>query len=362
METVPTFGQKYPLSSIYFYLTEGCNLACRHCWLAPRYDPKLKNTTFLPVDLFERIINEAIPLGLKTVKLTGGEPLLHPQIDRLIEIVRKSELSLMIESNGILCTPNLVQQLAKFPNCEISISLDGADAATHEAIRGVSGSFDKACKAVTSLSKAGLDPQVIFSVMRSNVDQIEAIIHLAEELGAKSLKFNVILPISRGKNVNSQVDALTVSEYIAVGHRIDNELSQRTDMELSFDYPQAFQTIRRLVAQSNYYCGIQHVLGVLPSGKYALCGIGEVIPDLVFGQSGVDNLISVWEQTPLLNELRQGLPSKLEGICRDCLMVDNCQGACIAQNIYTTHNLWAPYWFCEDAEDADLFPLSRKRQ
>ena len=67
-----------PLSRIYFYLTEGCNLACRHCWLAPGFDPDGSRHAVLPVELFETAIREARPLGLARVKLTGGEPLLHP--------------------------------------------------------------------------------------------------------------------------------------------------------------------------------------------------------------------------------------------------------------------------------------------
>ncbi len=73
-----------PLNQFYFYLTEGCNLACRHCWLAPKLDREGTLYPTLPVDLFETAIREAKPLGLKAVKLTGGEPLLHPQFLQLI--------------------------------------------------------------------------------------------------------------------------------------------------------------------------------------------------------------------------------------------------------------------------------------
>src|SRR5512137_1127524 len=94
-----------PLTYLYFYLTEGCNLACRHCWLAPRLDPSGSRYPTLPVETFELILAEARPLGLTGVKLTGGEPLLHPQISRLLEMVRREELSLVMETNGVLLTP-----------------------------------------------------------------------------------------------------------------------------------------------------------------------------------------------------------------------------------------------------------------
>ena len=101
------------LNTLYFYLTEGCNLACRHCWLAPRFDPDGDRYPALPVELFETAIREAKPLGLTGVKLTGGEPLLHPEIVQLLEIVRREELGLTIETNGVLCTPELAAEIAK---------------------------------------------------------------------------------------------------------------------------------------------------------------------------------------------------------------------------------------------------------
>jgi radical SAM protein with 4Fe4S-binding SPASM domain len=68
----------------------------------------------------------------------------------------------------------------------------------------------------------------------------------------------------------------------------------------------------------------------------------------------------VWEGKTLLNTIRKGLPDNLDGICANCLMRNRCFGACIAQNYYRTGELWAPFWFCEEAEKTGLFPSSRK--
>jgi molybdenum cofactor biosynthesis enzyme MoaA len=92
----------YPLRQIYFYLTEGCNLRCRHCWIAPKYQSKDKTHSSLDFELFCSIIGQARALGLKGVKLTGGEPFLHPEIHRMIEYIRAEELRLTIETNGVL--------------------------------------------------------------------------------------------------------------------------------------------------------------------------------------------------------------------------------------------------------------------
>ena len=93
-------------------------------------------------DLFKSIIEQAKPLGLTGVKLTGGEPLLHPQIHRILEVVQSENLSLNVETNGVLCTPELAQKMAACKDPFVSISLDGANAETHEWVRGVEGSFE----------------------------------------------------------------------------------------------------------------------------------------------------------------------------------------------------------------------------
>ena len=352
--------KSWSLNQIYFYLTAGCNLACRHCWLAPRFDADGTNYPSLPVELFEAAIREAKPLGLNTVKLTGGEPLLHPQIIQLLEIVRREELSLTMETNGLLCTPAMAKEIVKSPDRFVSVSIDGADAATHEWVRGVPGCFDKACQAVRNLTAVDTPPQVIMTVMRCNVDQVEAVARLAEALGASSVKFNVAQPTARGERLHEKDEALSIAELIQLGRHVEMELALTTGMSLFFDYPLAFRPLSRMEGGDGCdTCGILGILGVIPTGHYALCGIGEQIAELVFGAVGKDPLEAVWQESQILKDLREGMPNRLGGVCARCLMRHLCLGSCIAQNYYEAGNLWAPYWFCQRAEEARLFPSSR---
>ena len=78
-------NQTYSLNQIYFYMTEGCNLRCRHCWISPEYQTQDGSSNSLDFTLFQSIIEQAKPLGLSEVKLTGGEPLLHPQIKEILQ-------------------------------------------------------------------------------------------------------------------------------------------------------------------------------------------------------------------------------------------------------------------------------------
>jgi SynChlorMet cassette radical SAM/SPASM protein ScmF len=348
------------INTLYFYLTEGCNLACRHCWLGPRFDATGNHYPTLPVELFETAIREAKPLGLSGVKLTGGEPLLHPHFTRLLEIVRREELKLTIETNGLLCTPEITAEIAKSPDRFVSVSIDGTDAATHEWVRGVPGAFKAARQAVSNLVAAGIRPQVIFTVMRGNAGQVDAIVPMAEELGAASVKFNVVQPTARGEKLHEVQETLNIADLIALGRHVEQELAPKTNLRVFFDYPQAFRALNRIARGDGCgVCGILGILGVIASGHYALCGIGEQVPDLVFGEVGKDLLEEVWRGNAILKALREGLPERLEGVCSRCLMKGRCLGSCVAQNYYSKGSLWAPFWFCEQAEEAGLFPTSR---
>jgi SynChlorMet cassette radical SAM/SPASM protein ScmF len=196
--------------------------------------------------------------------------------------------------------------------------------------------------------------------MRRNADQLEAVVRLAEKLGAASVTFNVIQPTARGEQLHGQEGTLTVAELITLGRRVDRELAATTRLRLHFDYPMAFRPLSRLAAPDGFgRCGVLGILGVLSGGQYALCGIGETLPELVFGQAGRDRLADVWNQNATLVSLRASLPGRLQGICGRCLMKTRCLGTCIAQNYYRSHNLLAPFWFCEMAEAAGLFPPAR---
>jgi len=71
-----------PLTSLYLYIAGSCNLACRHCWITPSYQPDGGNGQFVKLEYVDKAIREARPLGLRSIKLTGGEPTLHPRFGK----------------------------------------------------------------------------------------------------------------------------------------------------------------------------------------------------------------------------------------------------------------------------------------
>jgi len=90
-----------------------------------------------------------------------------------------------------------------------------------------------------------------------------------------------------------------------------------------------------------------------------VCGIGETVPELIFGHAAKVRLADIWENNTILKELREGLPHRFEGICGDCVMKGVCLGSCVAQNYYSSRNLWAGFWYCEAAKKLRVFPVTR---
>lgn len=353
---VPKCG--YYLGTIYFYLTQGCNLKCRHCWIAPKYQTDKAIWPYLDFEVFKDIIRQGKELGMGGVKLTGGEPFIHPDIEKILDHIIEQGLQLTIETNGVKCTPNLVEKIAKAKRPFVSVSLDGDNATTHEWVRGVEGSFEAALQGVRNLVKGGIRPQIIMSIMKYNRDQMESVVRLAERENAESVKFNIVTPTARGEQLHAEGQNIGIEELIEIGKWIENELTLSTKLRIAHSHPIAFMPLRKAFKPMGR-CGIFGIMGVLGNGKYALCGIGETVPELVFGDAAKDKLVDIWNNNPVLNSIRKGLPKDLNGICADCIMREACLGSCIAMNYYRTHDLFSPYWYCEEAYKKHLFPASR---
>jgi len=354
----------YQLNQIYFYLTEGCNLRCRHCWISPRHQTEGRIYPSLDFDLFRSIIRQGRPMGLSGVKLTGGEPLLHPRVSDILDFIRSEDIGLTMETNGLLLTKEIASRIAGCNNPSISVSLDGADAVTHEWIRGVEGCFDPAIDSIRNMVDAGIRPQVIMTIMQRNRDQIEDMVRLAESLGVGSVKFNIVQPTARGEEMHWTGDALSIEELVRLGQWIENGLSTQTDLYLYYDHPPAFRSLGRIFGEKGNgcsTCGILGIIGVLADGSYALCGIGQTVPELIFGHAADVTLKEVWDGSTVLKEIRDGLPMRFEGVCGECIMLSRCLGSCLAQNYYSAKNFWAPYWYCDAAKEKGLFPETRIR-
>jgi len=357
-----------PLRAFYLYMTTGCNLRCRHCWVVPRYVKGRPHPGEVidPV-LLQQAVEEAKPLGLCSAKITGGEPLLHPQFKEIVKMLSDQGLGLNMETNATLMTPQIARWLKEETRVGfISVSLDGANAAAHDSFRGVPGAFQSALTGLDALVEAGYrNVQVIMSVYRGNVSQIDDVVALARTHGAGSVKFTPVTNTGRGVALHEGGGAIDFEERLALVKYIQDDLAERAGISLVINLPPALRTFDKLWRSRGRTgdCGVDRILGILGSGEIAMCGIGRTIPELVYGRLGVGSIRDIWLCQPRIMELRRELKdvAAYPGICGSCLHSKACRTGCVANNYLEGSRMVCPSILCSGAESRGLFPKTRQR-
>lgn len=363
-----------PLRAFYLYLSNSCNLACKHCWITPRYiNGKPDPGDVIDVENLKVAIMEAKPLGLSSIKLTGGEPMLHPRFREINEFITQEDLNLAMETNGTLITEETARFLKNDTSMGfISVSIDGDNSATHDAFRGVEGAFDSVLLGLDHLVAAGYDNvQVIMSIYRGNLNQIENVVRLAANHGAASIKFTPVTSFGRGSNMEQRGELLDFQQRMALQKFVFQDLKPKLQDEgvtikLVLNAPPALTPINEMLNRQGNTgdCGVRGILGILGSGEIALCGIGRNIPELTYGHLGIDSIRDIWLHHPTLLKLRRDLDDvdNYPGICGECKLARNCRTGCVALNYVDSRKLIWPYALCENAKQLGLFPATRKKQ
>lgn len=384
-----------PLTHLTLQLRPGASLCFRQCWPAALPAPGCE---YLPLKTIEQALREALPLGLRVVRLSGsaaprGDALLHPEIAALLDKLESLELRVEVETGGAGLTPQLAARLARLPQCAVIIGLDGASAPAHDALH-LPGAFEIAAEAAQRLSAQGLAPEIVFSVRRATARQVPAAVRLAGDLGAKLVRFVPLRPVNGGcapdhrpqaggpngsrpaaaspspAPTRAPGDYLRVEELIALGRKIEREYARSARIPLVFEQPPAFRGLHAPTPVERHGRGdLRTSLSLLPGGWYALCGAAALsqapgaarrgaAPELILGKAGADSLGRIWREHPTLLMLRENMADMLEGVCERCLLKRACLGYCPVENYLRTGNFWAPHWFCAEAELAGLFPAS----
>ena len=184
-----------PLSVVAWETTRRCPLKCRHCRGAARNVPYAGELT---TDEGKRLLASIATRAKPILIFTGGEPMTRPDIYELARHATDLGLRAVMSPCGPLLTPDTVRQLRESGIKRISISLDGATAATHDAFRAVPGIFDDALRGLRYAVEGGLEFQINSTVTRLNVGELPQIAELAVKLGAAALDFFFLVPTGRG--------------------------------------------------------------------------------------------------------------------------------------------------------------------
>jgi len=202
-------GRQAPLLRLVAWeTTRNCNLNCLHCRAAATQGPY---TGELDSTAAFRLLDQIAELGSPIVILTGGEPLLRPDI---FEIARRGTdlgLRMVMAPNGTLVTEAVARQMKAAGIQRISVSLDGSTAETHDRFRGVEGAYEGALRGIEHAKAAGIEFQINTTITRANLEQIPKILALAERLGAVAHHIFLLVPTGRGKYIIDQ--EITAAEY-----------------------------------------------------------------------------------------------------------------------------------------------------
>lgn len=199
---------------VFWETTRACGLACRHCRASatPSALPG-ELTTAQGLALIEEVASFGKPSPV--LVLTGGDCLLRPDLFELVERARSLGIPTALSPSVTpLLTPAAIERIAASGVRAVSISLDGATAATHDGVRGVAGHFEDTLQAIRRFVEAGLTVQINTTVMRVNVEELPDVAAILAETGAHIWEVFFLVHVGRGVATG----ALSPAEHEDVCH------------------------------------------------------------------------------------------------------------------------------------------------
>lgn len=292
-------------------LTAGCNLRCRHCY---RESDSTKNK-YMPTSNLFNILQRLADAGLRSVELTGGEPLLHKDFLNILSFCKERFELVGVLSNGTILTQDIAEVFECMGNqLLLSISLDGSTAAAHDMRRGSLGAFQSTTKNIKRLCKLGVKVRVSMCVDEESFTDIEDTLLLARELGAVAFSYTPVLPLGRGK------------DWAPPGWNLDGKQVMQAEGEL-IDRYKGFLTVLPKEAisdlESKEGCGAGYRTYTMdPWGRIRPCATFES-DELVIGSLMEQSVEEVFSH-PVTNAFAE-LPVPNREICGDCRLALFCR-------------------------------------
>lgn len=183
-------------------ITKRCLLKCKHCRAGAEnisYDNEL---TLDESKLIIDSLSDELPLLLI---ITGGEPLLRSDVFDIISYASSKKIMVVMATCGSLITKKNLEKLKNSGVTKLSFSLDGYDAASHDAFRGQKGAFADVVRAANLAGGHAMPFQINTTLMKSNFKYLEKINDFATELGADLHDIFIMIPTGRADNIRSEL-------------------------------------------------------------------------------------------------------------------------------------------------------------
>ncbi|HHZ00379.1 MAG TPA: radical SAM protein [Tissierellia bacterium] len=181
------------LREISFEILQCCPNNCIYC----SSNSNIKSTNIIDFDIFVRVIDDAVSMGLKTLCLSGGEPFLHPNLIDMVKHAKKDGLEVFIYTSGICMkngenAPLDLERLSILKDLNVDkliFNMQAAEEGLYDRIMGNKGCFKIMKESIMSASSLGIFTEIHFVPMKININQIDKVIDLASSLGVKKISF-----------------------------------------------------------------------------------------------------------------------------------------------------------------------------
>lgn len=344
-------GTAHALRLIAWEVTRSCNLRCRHCRASAEKGPYAGE---LSTSECENLLSNIASFAKPIIILTGGEPMLRPDIYHIAEFGTHLGLRMVMAPCGKLLTEETCKKIKASGIRRISLSIDGATAKTHDDFRRVPGAFDSVMKGIKAARAMGLEFQINTTVTKLNVKELPEIYDLAVGLGAVSFHPFLLVPTGRGKELFDQ--EIPPAEYEDVLNWIYEHRSSAAMGLKPTCAPHYYRILRQrekaagravkpesheLDAMTKGCLGGQGFAFISHVGQVQICGFLD-IPAGNIRENGFD-FQSVWEQSSLFQEMRN--LNGYHGRCGYCEYRTVC-GGCRARAYAATGDYLAEEPYC----------------
>ncbi|MBO4316879.1 MAG: heme b synthase [Mailhella sp.] len=330
-------------------VTRSCNLACKHCRAEAHPEPYPGE---LSTEQAKALIDTFPEVGSPIIIFTGGDPMMRSDVYELIAYATAKGLRCVMSPNGTMITPETARKIRDAGVQRCSISIDGPDAASHDAFRMVPGAFDASMRGIEYLKQAGVPFQINTTVTKSNLHSFKDIFRLCERLGASAWHIFLLVPMGRGAEIQEEV--ITAREYEDVLNWL-YDFRKHTDMFLKATCAPHYYRIMRQRAKEDGIAVTRDTFGMDAMSRGCLGGTGfcfishtgQLQPcgylTLDCGNVLQTPFPKLWRETAWFKKFRDR--SSYEGKCGKCEYHPVC-GGCRARAHAMTGDPMGPEPLC----------------
>lgn len=332
--------------SISWNLTKRCNLNCDHCYLDADFRGGFRTDELNTEECF-RVIDQIAEVNPNAfLILTGGEPLLRPDIYDIIRYAADKKFMVVLGTNGTLISnPEVAKKIKAAGAHGVGISIDSMDPAKHNKFRGVTKAWENSMQAFEVLNEVGIDFLIQMSVSEMNYKEIPEVVAFAEKIGAVAFNLYFLVCTGRGQG-NTDISNEAYEEALKTLYDLQMEYKGRL-MINSKCAPQYKRVVYENDPDSVYtrtYSGgcpaATHYSRISPEGNLTPCPfIAESV-----GSLKTSTFKDLWFNAPLMKDLRER--KNLEGRCGTCEFSSMCSG-CRARAFAETGNYMAEDPSCD---------------